>query len=207
MKKLFIIFAMIGTLGLGGCTNKQEITINKDTANSKEQIKERLTGNSIGIYDVNNLEKGKYKVSITSDVYNDGKLKESSNILTSEMEIKNNKDNLNIGINKTDKDILTFDISQNNKDEFMASTSQGLNLSKFNGGNIGVTWNMLENASEGAHKIELGKNLAIASFSTGKDRVTHGIALGNDFVKPSEASGDISNNMVDVIIYLKISKI
>lgn len=207
MKKLFIIFAMIGTLGLGGCTNKQEITINKDIANPKEQIKERLTGNSIGIYDVNNLEKGKYEVSITSEVYNDGKLKESSNILSSEMEIKNNKDNLNIGINKTDKDILTFDISQNKKDEFMASTSQGLNLSKFNGENIGVTWNMLENDSEGAHKIELGKNLAIASFSTGKDRVTHGITLGNDFVKPSEASGDILNNMVDVIIYLKISKI
>lgn len=207
MKKLFIIFAMIGTLGLGGCTNKQEITINKDIANPKEQIKERLTGNSIGIYDVNNLEKGKYEVSITSEVYNDGKLKESSNILSSEMEIKNNKDNLNIGINKTDKDILTFDISQNNKDEFMASTSQGLNFSKFNRGNIGVTWNMLENASEGAHKIELGKNLAIASFSTGKDRVTHEITLGNDFVKPSEASNDILKNMVDVIIYLKISKI
>lgn len=207
MKKILGIFIIIGTLGLVGCTNKKEITIEKETVEPKEQIKERLAGNSMEIYSVNNLDKGIYRVIITSEEYNDGNLKEASDLLASEIEIKNDKGNLNIGINKTDNNKLVFDISQNDKGEFMAATSQGMDLSKINIENSGATWNMLENASEGVHKIEMGKNLAIASFSTGKKGATYGINLGSDFIKPSEADADVPDNMVDIIIYLKISKI
>ncbi|MEG2869573.1 MAG: hypothetical protein RR894_17710, partial [Terrisporobacter sp.] len=153
------------------------------------------------------LDKGIYRVSIMSEEYNDGKFKKSSNVLDSEIEIKNNKGNLNVGINKTDNNKLVFDISQNDKGEFIATTSQGMDLSKINIENSGSSWNMLENASEGVHKIELGKNLAIASFSTGKKGVTYGINLGIDFIKPSEVDADVPHNMVDIIIYLKIIKI
>ncbi|MEG2786856.1 MAG: hypothetical protein RR942_03460 [Romboutsia sp.] len=207
MKKIWCIFIIIGVLALMGCTKKEDIIIDKEIVEPKEQIKERLSGNSIGIYSVANLDKGIYRVSIMSEEYNDGKFKKSIGVLDSEIEIKNNKGNLNVGINKTDNNKLVFDISQNDKSEFMATTSQGMDLSKINIENSGSTWNMLENASEGVNKIELGKNLAIASFSAGEKGVTYGIKLGNNFIKPSEADADVPDNMVDIIIYLKISKI
>jgi hypothetical protein len=208
LKKLFTIFIVIGTLGLVGCEQKEEVTINKYITNPKDKIKERLTGNSIEVYNINNLEKGKYKVSILMEEYNEGKLKEKSKTLVaSDIEIKNIEEILNVGINKNNKDVLVFDISKNDKYGFMASTSDGIDLSKYDKKDSGYSWNMLENASEGEHNLELGKNLAIASFSIGKGDVTYGINLGNNFEKPSEASNDIPNNMVDVIIYLKISKL
>lgn len=208
MKKFFIIFIMIGTLGLVGCEQKEEVTINKDITNHKDQIKERLMGNSMGIYNINHLEKGKYKVSISMEEYKEGKLKDKRDILVaSDIEVKSSEGILNIGINKNNKDVLVFDISQNDKDGFMASTSEGIDLSKYGKKDSGTSWHMIENDSEGEHKLELGKKFAIAAFSIGKDRNTYDVNLGNDFVKPSEKNDDVLNNFMDIIIYLKISKL
>ncbi|MFR8871654.1 hypothetical protein [Paraclostridium sordellii] len=208
MKKFFIIFIMIGTLGLVGCEQKEEVTINKDITNHKDQIKERLMGSSMGIYNINHLEKRKYKVSISMEGYKEGKLKDKRDILVaSDIEVKSSEGILNIGINKNNKDVLVFDISQNDKDGFMASTSEGIDLSKYGKKDSGTSWHMIENDSEGEHKLELGKKFAIAAFSIGKDGNTYGVNLGNDFVKPSEKNDDVLNNFMDIIIYLKISKL
>ncbi|GAA0104159.1 hypothetical protein UT300013_07810 [Paraclostridium sordellii] len=208
MKKFFIIFIMIGTLGLVGCEQKEEVTINKDITNHKDQIKERLMGSSMGIYNINHLEKGKYKVSISMEEYKEGKLKDKRDILVaSDIEVKSSEGILNVGINKNNKDVLVFDISQNDKDGFMASTSEEIDLSKYDKKDRGTSWHVIENTSEGEHKLELGKKFAIAAFSIGKDGNTYGVNLGNDFVKPSEKNDDVLNNFMDIIIYLKISKL
>ncbi|CEQ11482.1 Uncharacterised protein [[Clostridium] sordellii] len=80
-------------------------------------------------------------------------------------------------------------------------------MSKYGKKDSGTSWHMIENDSEGEHKLELGKKFAIAAFSIGKDGNTCGVNLGNDFVKPSEKNDDVLNNFMDIIIYLKISKL
>ncbi|EPZ57218.1 hypothetical protein H477_2296 [[Clostridium] sordellii ATCC 9714] len=87
---------------------------------------------SMGIYNINHLEKGKYKVSISMEEYKEGKLKDKRDILVaSDIEVKSSEGILNVGINKNNKDVLVFDISQNDKDGFMASTSEEIDLSKY----------------------------------------------------------------------------
>lgn len=213
MKKLFIILTMALSLGIVGCSNvnieestnkEKSITISKENFDKIEEMKDRVQGNSTGIYKVNNLEKGKYKVIISMEEYNDGKLKESQNSLIDEVELKNNKDNLYIGINKN-KDNVMLNISQIGEDNYNSSTSNIFSLSEDE--EKGYMWSILENNGEKVHKIQLDKEISIASFSVGKDGTTYGINVGEDTLKPSEYDFSGQINAKDIVVYLKISKI
>lgn len=209
MKKKLIMLTIALSIGTTGCSNTNDlkavndgkgIHIIKEDADRVDQIRDRVQGNATGIYKVNNLGIGKYKVEISMEEYNDGKLKESQDIISYEVDIKDNTDTLYVGINKNnDSNNLTFDVSDSK-----GSVTSG----KFNLGDEeeGYSWAMLENNGEEVHKIQLNKDLSIASFSIGKNDRTYGISVG-DYTKQSEYNFDGEVNVKDVVVYLKISKI
>lgn len=212
MKKLFAILTMVLMLGITGCANKDNenkgrnkgINITREKFDKVEEMKDRLQGNYTGIFKVNNLEKGKYKVTILKEEYNNGKLKKSRDLIGSEIEIKDEKDKLYVGVNKNQYDI-TVDINQINGDKINSATaSSDINIGddKENG----YSWSMLENNNVEFHKMKLDKEISIASFSIGNNNTTYGISVGEDAKKPSEYALDGGANSKDIVIYLKISE-
>lgn len=202
-----MVFIIISTLGIVGCKSEKEITLNKEVLTQREEIRDRLNGNSMGIYSISNLEKGEYKVSITYEEYNKGKLKKSEGIIITEIEIMENNEIVTIGINKNNSDKMIFDISQHNKDRFISSaTSAWVDLDNIDIKENGFSWNMLDGSSEYNYIIKLDEEIAIACLNVGDGYATYGMNLGNSFVKPN-VNDDILDNKRDIIFYLKISKI
>jgi hypothetical protein len=212
LKKLFVILTIALLFGISGCANKDNenkgsdkgINITREKFDKVEEMKDRLQGNYTGIFKVNNLEKGKYKVTILKEEYNNGKLKESRDLIGNEIEIKDEKDKLYVGVNKNQYDI-TVDINQINGDKINSSTtSSDINIGddKENG----YSWSMLEDNDVKFHKMNLDKEISIASFSIGNNDTTYGISVGEDTKKPNEYDFDGGANSKDIVIYLKISE-
>jgi hypothetical protein len=212
LKKLFVILTIALLFGISGCANKDNenkgsdkgINITREKFDKVEEMKDRLQGNYTGIFKVNNLEKEKYKVTILKEEYNNGKLKESRDLIGNEIEIKDEKDKLYVGVNKNQYDI-TVDINQINGDKINSSTtSSDINIGddKENG----YSWSMLEDNDVKFHKMNLDKEISIASFSIGNNHTTYGISVGVDTKKPNEYDFDGGANSKDIVIYLKISE-
>jgi hypothetical protein len=202
---------MVLLLNITGCTNKDiekdintssktDISITREKFDKIEEMNDRLQGNYTGIFKINNLEKGKYKVVISMEEYNYGKIKKSRDLITSIVEIKDYKDNLYVGINKNENN-LTFDISHINGDKSNSSTYNNMSVGE---DKAGYSWSMLENLNNEVHKVKLGKEISIASFSVGNNNATHGITVGEGARKPSEYNFDGEANSRDIVIYLKI---
>ena len=214
MKKIFIILSMVLLLSMAGCTSKdnekdittsvkKDITITREKFDKIEEMNDRLQGHYTGIFKVNNLEKGKYDVIILMEEYNNGKLKKSLDVQNDIIEIKDYKDNLYVGVNKNENN-LTFDISHINGENSSSVTSSKYSLGEDK--DAGYSWSMLENLNNEVHKIKLGKEISIASFSIGKNNTTYGITVGEGARKPSEYVFDGEENAKDVVIYLKINE-
>jgi len=212
LKKLLLILAVVLMLGVSGCTkyskqtpfNEKSITITREKFDKVEEMRDRLQGNYTGIFKVNNLAKGKYKVTIFIEEYNNGKLKESRDILGDEIEIKDENDNLYVGVNKNINN-LTFDISHINKDISNSATSSDISFDDDE--KSGHSWSMLENNNDEVHNMKLDKEISIASVSIGNENITYGISVGEDAKKPSEYNFDGGSNSKDLVAYLKINKI
>lgn len=180
MKKLILILVVfIFSANLTACNNKNEIIISPQKNNENEF--------SMGVdYKINNLYENEYDVQVYAKEYNYGKLKDTYDLVQTQIKSKDIENSLSTSVYENEGNI---EVNTNNM-------GGSLPLDSFyNSPKNGMCFSSIDEDKE----IQLNKELAIGVFGIGEEGgITSGVYLDEDF--------ELGANERDLVVYLKINK-